>query len=174
VEFDAKFVLMLRFVIILCEPLADFTGNRAYDGIGIQVVSRGPVEGFNTDGSFFQLVPTAFDGLLNHIIEKTRATQAMFEVGTGLESLQLHLDLVAGNRGVGCRFLGHWGDSQRTWVSRICQTQQNIILSGTAAAVEGRYGNASATCLGDRIGTWEAAAQICPAPARCWYEVFGT
>jgi len=83
---------MARVVVILGEAFADFTGGDANDRVGIGVVAGRAAEDIHADGSFFDLVGVAFEGLFHHETEEGRVALALEEEGVSEKQFELGED----------------------------------------------------------------------------------
>jgi len=91
-ERDAEFVLMAGVLVVLGDALADLGCGDADDGVGGGVVVGVLAEDLDAEGSLFEDVGLAGDGVVDDEAEEGREAAAVAEVGIGEQALHLEMD----------------------------------------------------------------------------------
>jgi hypothetical protein len=86
-QFNSQFSAMLRFVIILCEPLADFPCDHSHKWVGIEIVVGLTAKRLNPNRPLLQSVLLSPNDLMYHITKKLGISVAMAKEGTALNPL---------------------------------------------------------------------------------------
>ena len=89
---DAEFVLVAGVLVVLGDALADLGCRDANDGVGGGVVVGVLAEDLNAEGSLFEGVRLAGDGVVNDEAEEGGKATAVTEVRIGEQALHLEMD----------------------------------------------------------------------------------
>ncbi len=70
-------------VIVLRDPLADLTGCRPHDGIGVCIVVRLPSENLHSESAFFQCLRISVERVFDDIAQENRKAPTVLEQRIG-------------------------------------------------------------------------------------------